>query len=90
MAKKVFMTPFVLLSGWSGGEGGEGGHGSGGTSGDITGCSFAEWLEMYGEDMDLDEDMDMDDYGQWWANNGLSLDLWKDLNPDTPFTWTPE
>ncbi len=88
MAKKEFVNPFILLSGW-GGDGTDTGAGSGGTPGndDITICTYNEWYEMYGDDYDLDDDIDFDDYGQWWADNGLSLDAWEELNPDVPFTW---
>lgn len=84
MAKK-FVFPSVILTGW-GGEGSDTGHGSGGTTGgdDTMVCDFDEWLEMYGDDYDLDEDIDFDDYRTWWQKNGLSADAWAEYNPDEP------
>ena len=80
MANK-FVFPSVILSGW-GGEGSDTGHGSGGTTGgdDTMVCNFDEWLEMYGDDYDLDEDIDFDDYRTWWQENGLSAEAWEEIN----------
>lgn len=84
MAKNKFVLPSIILtSGW-GGEGDDTGHGSGGTTGggDIMICDFDEWLEMYGDDYDGDDDIDRDDYQYWWFNiAGLSQEDWDELNP---------
>lgn len=85
MSKKRFILPFVILEGW-GGDGSDTGGGSGGTSPDITGCTYNEWLEMYADDYDLDDDTDFDDYKTWWFENGLSEELWNELNPGVPLT----
>lgn len=80
---KQFVLPMVILTGW-GGEGSDTGHGSGGTTGgnDIMACDFTEWLEMYGDDYDLDEDIDFDDYRTWWIDNGLDADAWSNYNTE--------
>ena len=84
MAKKSFKMPMLILTGW-GGDGSDTGLGSGGTSDDITGCSYAEWQEMYSDDYDLDEVAGtFDDYRTWWVENGLSVELWETLNPGVP------
>ncbi len=84
MAKKLFKLPTVLLAAGWGGDGDETGGGSAGTSDDITACDYSEWLEMYGDDYDLDDDIDFDDYRTWWIDNNLSEDTWDVINPDTP------
>ena len=43
-------------------------------------CDFDEWLEMYGDDYDLDEDIDFEDYRTWWQENGLSAEAWEEIN----------
>ena len=84
MAKKYFMAPKVLLTAGWGGDGSDTGGGSGGTSDDTTYCTFEEWLEMYPDDYDLDDDIDFDDYSTWWADNELDLGKWRELNPGKP------
>ena len=83
MAKRRFVAPTVILAGW-GGEGSDTGGGSGGTSDDITAVDFSEWLEMYGDDYDLDDDIDFDDYRTWWIDSELSESAWNELNPGQP------
>lgn len=82
MSKKRFIAP-IVLTGWSGGGGSDTGDGSGGGSIDITACDYTEWLEVYGDDYDLDDDIDFDDYRTWWLENGLSEDAWNEFN-DVP------
>ena len=91
MAKKSFMTPFVLLSGW-GGEGSDTGGGSGGTpgSGDLSACTYDEWWEWYVEDPETsdynrDGDVDETDFCLWWKSVGLSKEAWDEVNPDIPW-----
>lgn len=83
MAKKSFIKPVILNSGW-GGEGSDVAPGSGGTSTNVTAVTFDEWIEMYGEDMDLDDDIDFDDYRTWWLENELDPALWESFNPSQP------
>lgn len=84
MAKKQFFMPRVLLSGW-GGDGSDTGGGSGGTSPDATMCTYEEWLEMYGLDLDEDGTVDKFDYAWWWDDNGFSEEDWAIYNPDYPW-----
>lgn len=63
------------------------GGGTGQSTTDPYPCSFADWQIMFAEDYDLDEDIDFDDYGQWWADNGFSEDDWAELNPGVDFIW---
>lgn len=63
------------------------GGGSGQSTTDPFPCTYKEWQTMFEEDYDLDEDIDFDDYGTWWADNGFSLADWNSINPDTP--WDP-
>lgn len=87
MGRKVFIAPRVLNSGW-GGDGEETGAGSGGTSDDPTLVAFDdEWREMYGDDYDNDNDIDLDDYVIWWDDCGFDRNLWSDVNPDITYPW---
>ena len=80
---KNFIKPVIRMSQW-GGEGSEIGGGSAGTSPDITAVSFNEWLEMYGDDYNLDDSIDFDDYRTWWIENELSDEVWAAFNPNDP------
>lgn len=89
MDKKKFFIPFVVLDGGlnPGGDASEDAGGSGDTGFEPFPCSFADWQKSFAEDYDLDDDIDFDDYGQWWADNGFSLDEWEKLNPGVEFKW---
>ena len=62
--------------------------GTGQSSTDPFACSYSDWQVLFADDYDLDDDIDFDDYGQWWADNGLSVEAWEELNPGIPFTWS--
>lgn len=86
MAKKRFIAPFVLMSSTPTDETEYGG-GTGQTTTDPFPCSFADYQSMFEYDHDMDGDMDFDDYGQWWADNGFSVEVWEQFNPGVPFVW---
>ncbi len=52
--------------------------------------SFEDWRNNMGADLDLDGAITVEDYGQWWADNGFGMDAWTEFNADVPFTWFPE
>ena len=92
----TFGLPVILSSSKIGGGegGGETGHGSGeGHVGGLKGvktpfaCSFETWSESFRTDDFKDGIIDYNDYGQWWADNGLGEDAWQQFNPDVPFNW---
>ena len=66
------------------------GPGSGQSTVDPRPCSFADWQILFKADLDGNGAFDQNDYGQWWANNHLSVDAWNSFNPGVPFTWTPQ
>lgn len=97
MAKKRF-NPFIMLGGPlnpgddSGDADRTGQHGypnpppqDGGNS--IVFPRFEEWAAT-GVDYD-GNGVDFNDYGQWWADQGYSLEAWSALNPNSPFSWSP-
>lgn len=88
MAKKIGFKPSIILRdiGIPGDDVVIGG-GTGQSTTDPFPCSYAEWQIMFIDDYDLDDDYDFDDYGQWWADNGFSLEDWVELNPDVDFIW---
>ena len=91
MAKKMFMNPFVLLSGTVGDDvviGG--GSGTGTPDQNLGPISFNKWLEYaYNEplmDYDGDGDWDMDDYTDWWFemaedDGRFTQEAYNELNP---------
>ena len=91
MAKKMFMNPFVLLSGTVGDDVGIGGASGTGTPDENLGpISLSTWLSYYQEadfmDYDFDGDRDKDDYDLWWAemaeeDGRFTQEAYNDLNP---------
>lgn len=88
MANKKFVTPVVFLSGTPGDEVETGG-GTGQSTKDPFPCSYPDWQTMFEADYDFDEEINFNDYGQWWADNGFSEEDWNTYNPDVPFIWQP-
>lgn len=88
MSKKRFNAPFIFFEGDNTpGDDVVIGGGTGQTTTDPFECTFAEWQTLFADDYDLDDDVDFDDYGQWWADNGFSEDAWDEKNPGVPFIW---
>lgn len=98
MSKNKFSLPVILYSGGGMGDGGDGddtgiGSAIGHLPGDNGGnkipvvCSFDSWLENFAQDSDKDGTIGFNDYGQWWADSGLSKEEWSRINASTPFTW---
>ena len=49
--------------------------------------SYADWAKSLGPDAGSGS---FEAYGQWWADNGFSMDAWNEFNPNASFTWGPE
>ena len=64
--------------------------GSGQSNTDPYPCTYAEWQTLFAADYTWDSIIDEDDYGQWWANHGLSVADWEEINPGVPFIWEPD
>ena len=88
MAKKSF-DPFVLLLMPDPEPTTVTGGGTGQSTTDPYPCSFADWQTMFGQDMDDDEDIDMNDYMLWWDGQGFSMEAWNEFNPGVPFQPEP-
>ena len=101
MANKNRFSPFIFLNGdltpGGGNDSGDGsdhggldnpGGGSGGLA--IGPVTFSQWAANFGYDANGNGSVDFQDYGQWWADNGLSMDAWRELNPNAVFTWSPD
>lgn len=52
--------------------------------------NFNDWAANFGMDLNGDGNIDFEDYGQWWVEQGFGVDAWSEFNPDTPFSWSPE
>jgi hypothetical protein len=50
-------------------------------------CTFDTWLDTFASDTYKDGMIDFNDYGQWWADSGLGLDAWDQVNPGKSFEW---
>lgn len=94
MSKKKAFTPSIFLGGFNPpGPGGGGGYGSDQSGNDPVGgnavgpVSYADWAKSLGPDAGSGS---FEAYGQWWADNGFSMDAWNEFNPNTSFTWGPE
>jgi len=96
MSKNKFGLPVILMSDMPEETdpapiGGGSAHGSqpGGNGGNKIPvvCSFDSWLENFAQDSDKDGTIGFNDYGQWWADSGLSKEEWNRINASTPFTW---
>jgi hypothetical protein len=86
MAKKPGFRPLILGSSTPGDDVVIG-TGSGQSTTDPYPCTFADWQTMFENDNNYDEQITIDDYGIWWANQGFSLEMWNYYNPGTP--WNP-
>ena len=84
---RSFNTPWIHFNGMSAGDDVVIGGGTGQSTTDPYPCSFEDWKIMFEDDYDLDEDIDFDDYGTWWADQGFSIEDWDTINPGTP--WNP-
>lgn len=87
MAKKTFGIPLVLGLITEAPDVTETGAHTGQSGSDPFPCSFEEWQTLFAVDNDLDGDIDFDDYGIWWYEEGLGIDAWNEYNPGHP--WDP-
>ncbi len=86
MSKKYSFSPFVFLLDVGGDDDVSGG-GSGQSGVHPLGpvaCNFDFWLKNFATDYDGDG-YDMEDFGQWWTENGFTMDAWNEYNPGVPF-----
>ena len=79
MSKRGFKIPRILLSDW-GGDVIETGLGTAGSTPDVMFCSWDEWLEMYGDDLSGDGNINYLDYYQWWTSHEFTQEQWNLLN----------
>ena len=86
MAKRKFSQPLVILSTTPGDDVVIGG-GTGQGTIDPYPCSFGEWQKLFEDDYLPDDTIDFNDYVQWWADNGFSLEDWEEYNPGVDFEW---
>ncbi len=88
MARKKFSAPFILFNDDPGDDIVIGG-GTGQSTTDTFVCSYDEWLKLFADNYDMDDEeiIDFNDYGQWWADNGFSVEDWERFNPGVPFEW---
>jgi hypothetical protein len=56
------------------------GGGSGQSTTDPYPCSYKDWLTLFADDYDLDDDVDFDDYRTWWEENEFSEEEWDEYN----------
>ena len=56
----------------------------------VTPMGYDDWRSRFGADNNLDGQITMADYMQWWADNGFDMDAWMSFNPDVPFSLNPE
>ena len=83
--KKIWEKPKVLF-GLDPSEGDSDTGGGTGQSGQMPyPCDFTEWLDMFGENLDFDSDIDFDDYREWWHEMEFGEELWRQYNGDAPF-----
>lgn len=67
----------------------------GGTGQDTTDdpypCSFNDWMTLFQDNYDGDEDgiIDFEDYRTWWEDNEFSMEAWDEYNPGVPFSVEP-
>lgn len=86
MAKKKFITPFVLLDLVDGGDVEVEGGGTGQSSTDLYPVSFDDWKTMWGEDYNDDGSTDAYDYAAWWGGQEYPKSLWEEYNPGLPWS----
>lgn len=81
MSKRGFKVPRILLNDWGGDViETETGLGTAGSTPDVMLCSWFEWLEMFGEDLNGDGDFTYLDYYQWWTSHEFTEEQWILLN----------
>ena len=88
MAKNTF-DPFVLLMIPEPSPTTVVGGGTGQSTTDPYPCSFQDWLTMYAQDLDDDDEFTMNDYMLWWESMGFDMTAWNEYNPGVPFDPIP-
>ncbi len=89
MAKKNF-DPFILLLMPTPEPTTVIGGGTGQSTTDPYPCSFSDWQTLFGEDLDGNDKLEMNDYMIWFQSNidqnipGFDLSAWSAFNPGVP------
>ena len=79
MDKKYFAYPYILLTRGGIGEGGQPEPEVGSAHGTPDApypCSYANWVQLFGADLNWSDAIDFADYQIWWTNNHFTLDQW--------------
>ena len=89
MAKRITFAPGILLTIPDPSPTTVVGGGTGQSTTDTYACSYNDWLVMFADDLDDDDEYTMNDYMLWWDAQGFDMDAWKTFNGDTPFEPNP-
>ena len=88
MSKRKFIVPYVMLS-MSGGDNDTViGGGTGENTTDPFPMSFEDWQTsgfQIGYDFDEDGEFGIEEFANWWEDNGFTMEQWNELNPDHPW-----